>query len=110
VGSTGNDVLCQTLEEVKRLNLEAMIYTHPIGFNGHGAGPAIGLWNNQKWVEGSGELRLRDMSCFAMELNCRTNVESWKGQGVFGFLEETIAFREGHIDYLDGRQTEVYLI
>lgn len=110
VGLTGNDVLCQTLKEVKRLNLEAMIYTHPIGFNGHGAGPTIGLWNNQKWVEGSGELKLRDMSCFAMELNCRTNVDSWEGQGVFGFLEETVAFREGHIDYLDGRQTEVYLI
>ncbi|MBN2253868.1 MAG: M24 family metallopeptidase, partial [Kosmotogaceae bacterium] len=109
-GISGNELLRISLRDAAERNLDATIYSHPVGYHGHGAGPIIGLWNNQEGIKGAGDLKVRDSTCFAMELNNRTPVASWNGQPVYGFLEETVAFRNGGIDYLDGRQKELYLI
>jgi hypothetical protein len=45
-----------------------------------------------------------------MELNCRSPLLSWDDQPVYGFLEETVAFRNNKIDYLDGRQEELFIL
>ena len=42
-GRTGNDILARTLKKAEREGIRASIYTHPIGYHGHGAGPTIGL-------------------------------------------------------------------
>ncbi|MEO1511572.1 MAG: M24 family metallopeptidase, partial [Planctomycetota bacterium] len=47
---TGNDVLLDALAEAEARGIDAMVYTHPIGFHGHGAGPAIGMWDKQGGV------------------------------------------------------------
>ena len=109
-GISGNELLRMSLKDAAEKGLDATIYSHPVGYHGHGAGPIIGLWNNQKGIKGTGDLKIRDSTCFAMELNNRTPVASWSGQSVYGFLEETVAFRDGEIDYLDGRQKELFLI
>ncbi|MGC9321358.1 MAG: M24 family metallopeptidase [Kosmotogaceae bacterium] len=109
-GISGNELLRVTLKEAEERDLDATIYSHPIGYHGHGAGPIIGLWNNQEEIKGTGDLKIRNSTCFAMELNSRTPVTSWSGQPVYGFLEETVAFRNNEIDYLDGRQEELFLI
>jgi len=109
-GISGNELLRVSLKDAAERDLDAMIYSHPVGYHGHGAGPIIGLWNNQKGVKGTGDLKIRNSTCFAMELNSRTPVASWSGQSVYGFLEETVAFRNSEIDYLDGRQEELFLI
>jgi len=41
VGMTGAEVYEKTMAEMKRQNIEAMIYSHPIGTHGHGLGPSI---------------------------------------------------------------------
>jgi len=109
-GISGNELLRVSLKEAEERDLDATIYSHPVGYHGHGAGPIIGLWNNQEGIKGTGDLKIRDSTCFAMELNSRTPVTSWSGQLVYGFLEETVAFRNSEIDYLDGRQEELFLI
>lgn len=42
VGSTGNDILAFSLEEMKKQGIEGKIYCHSIGDWGHGAGTVIG--------------------------------------------------------------------
>ncbi|MEL6356901.1 MAG: M24 family metallopeptidase, partial [Bacteroidota bacterium] len=49
-GRTGNEMLLAALDEGKAEGLRPTIYTHPIGYHGHGAGPTIGLWDQQDGV------------------------------------------------------------
>jgi hypothetical protein len=48
VNKTGNKILADALAQAARENIQASIYTHPIGYHGHAAGPTIGLWDQQK--------------------------------------------------------------
>ena len=41
-GRSGNDILAGALAQAEAEGIDATIYTHPIGFHGHGAGPTIG--------------------------------------------------------------------
>lgn len=109
-GISGNELLSISLRDAKERGLDATIYSHPVGYHGHGAGPIIGLWNNQEKIPGTGDLKIRNSTCFAMELNCRSALLSWDDQPVYGFLEETVAFRNNKIDYLDGRQEELFIL
>jgi hypothetical protein len=109
-GISGNELLSISLRDAKERGLDATIYSHPVGYHGHGAGPIIGLWNNQEKIPGTGDLKIRNSTCFAMELNCRSPLLSWDDQPVYGFLEETVAFRNNKIDYLDGRQEELFIL
>ena len=49
-GRTGNEILAAALERAESEGIEATIYTHPIGYHGHAAGPTIGLWDQQGGV------------------------------------------------------------
>src|SRR5690606_38645428 len=40
-GRTGNEILHSALEKAASEDIKATIYTHPIGFHGHAAGPTI---------------------------------------------------------------------
>ncbi|MBN1136498.1 MAG: M24 family metallopeptidase, partial [Anaerolineae bacterium] len=42
LGRTGNEVLRAALDKAKAKGLQASIYTHPLGYHGHAAGPTIG--------------------------------------------------------------------
>ncbi len=45
VGRTGNEVLASALSKAKNEGITPSIYTHPIGYHGHGAGSTIGMWD-----------------------------------------------------------------
>ena len=103
-GRTGNEILRAALAQAGAEGLSPRLYTHPIGLYGHGAGPAIGLFDRQDFVPGAGERRLHDRTCYALELNVTEPVPEWDGQEVCFMLEETIAFRDGRTHYLgEGR-------
>lgn len=70
--------------------IQPMLYTHPVGTFGHGAGPAIGMYTNQGFVAGTGERVIDEDTCFALELNVYDNLACWDGQRVFMYLEEDI--------------------
>ena len=90
--------------------IDADVYSHPVGFHGHGAGPAIGLWDQQGGVTGAGDYRVHADTVYALELAVRRPAPEWDGQCVRMALEQGIALTGDGVEYLAGRQTELILI
>jgi Xaa-Pro aminopeptidase len=109
-GRTGNEVLAAARAAAAREGVDGDVYSHPVGFHGHGAGPAIGLWDQQDGVPGTGDYPVHPDTVWALELAVRVPVPEWGGQQVRMALEQGIALTAGGVQYLDGRQTELILI
>ncbi|WP_324277167.1 M24 family metallopeptidase [Blastococcus brunescens] len=110
VGRTGNEVLAAARAAAAAAGIEADVYSHPVGFHGHGAGPAIGTWDEQDGVPGAGDYRVHPETVYALELAVRRPVPEWGGQCVRMALEQGIALTGDGVEYLAGRQTELILI
>ncbi len=109
-GRSGNEILAGALAQAKAEGIDATIYTHPIGFHGHGAGPTIGLWDNQGGVPGRGDYPLFPNTAHSIELNAAVPVPEWGGQTVRIMLEEDAFFDGERTWYIDGRQVDFWLI
>ena len=109
-GRTGNEVLATALEAARAEGIRPTIYTHPIGHHGHGGGPLIGLWDQQDGVPGRGDYPLHAHTAYSIELNAEVSVPAWDGQDVLIRLEEDAYFDGESVRYLDGRQTELYVV
>lgn len=108
-GRSGNEMLALARAAALSRGLKPSIYSHPIGYHGHGAGASIGFWDNQGPVP-QGEHRLRPNTAWSIELSAKAPVPEWGGQEV-EFRSEEDAFFDGEtLTYLDGRQTEFHLI
>lgn len=110
VGRTGNEVLAAAREAASAEGIDADVYSHPVGFHGHGAGPAIGQWDQQGGVPGAGDYLLHPDTVYALELAIRRPVPEWGDQCVRMAVEQGIALTADGVEYLDGRQTELILI
>lgn len=110
IGRTGNQVLAAALEQAQAEGIRPSIYSHPLGFHGHAAGPTIGLWDHQDGVPGRGDYELFDDTCYSIELNITRSVAEWGGQDVRIALEEDAALTGSHMQWLAGRQTQFHLI
>jgi Xaa-Pro aminopeptidase len=108
-GRTGNEILASALAVAKDEGITASIYTHPIGYHGHAAGPTIGLWDQQGGVPGRGDYPLFPNTAHSIELYAETDVESWD-KAVRISLEEDAFFDGEKTYYIDGRQREFLLI
>ncbi len=108
-GRTGNEILAASLKQAKKEDIVASIYTHPIGYHGHAAGPTIGLWDQQDGVPGKGDYPLYPNTAHSIELYAESEVPSW-GKPVRIKLEEDAFFDGEKIGYIDGRQREIFLI
>jgi Xaa-Pro aminopeptidase len=109
-GRSGNEVLRRALAAARAEGIEASIYSHPLGFHGHAAGAAIGMWDRQDGVPVSGEWPLHPATCWSIELNAAVAVPEWGGQSVRFMLEEDALFDGERCRFLDGRQTELWLV
>jgi hypothetical protein len=110
LGRTGNEVLKAALDRAKAEKLDPQIYSHPLGYHGHAAGPTIGLWDRQAGVPGRGDYELFDETTYSIELNIKQAIPEWHDQIVRIALEEDAVMSGGQIRWLDSRQTEFYLI
>jgi Xaa-Pro aminopeptidase len=108
-GRTGNEILASALAVASDEGITASIYTHPIGFHGHAAGPTIGLWDQQDGVPGRGDYPLYPNTAHSIELYAETDVASWD-KPVRISLEEDAFFDGEKMYYIDGRQKELLLI
>ncbi|MEM7655569.1 MAG: M24 family metallopeptidase [Bacteroidota bacterium] len=106
---TGNEMLAAALQQAKTEGLKPTIYTHPIGYHGHGAGPTIGLWDQQGGVPHRGDYPLYPHTAYSIELNTAVYVEEW-GKEIRMMMEEDAFFDGEEVRYIDGRQTELFLI
>lgn len=108
---TGNEIFKASVEQGKKEGIRPCLYSHPIGLYGHGAGPSIGMYDNQGFVPGHGEEKLYTSTCFALELNIRERVPEWDNQDVCFMLEETIAVVEdGVIAFMDDKRKNITAI
>lgn len=108
-GRTGNEILASSLEKAELEEINATIYTHPIGYHGHAAGPTIGLWDQQGGVPGKGDYPLYPNTAHSIELNAEVHVQEWD-RTVRIMLEEDAFFNGDTVRYIDGRMKELYLI
>ncbi|MFQ5571253.1 MAG: M24 family metallopeptidase [Rhodothermales bacterium] len=109
-GRSGNDILSAALDQARAEGIKATIYTHPIGFHGHGAGPTIGLWDQQGGVPGRGDYPLFPSTAYSIELNAAVPIPEWNDRDIRIMLEEDAYFNGETTRYIDGRQTELLLI
>jgi len=109
IGRSGNQILKAALDQAKKEGIEASIYTHPIGYHGHAAGPTIGLWDQQNGVPGSGDFPLHYNTAYSIELNAATEIPEWK-KTIRIMLEEDGFFSEKGFRFIGGRQKEILLI
>lgn len=93
----------KTLADARAAGLKPQIYTHPIGFHGHGAGPIIGLYTKPgENIPGRGDYELFDDTCYAIGLNIKADIPEWANQEIAMYLEQTAAFSGGRVIYLGG--------
>lgn len=108
-GRTGNEILSAALQKAADEEINATIYTHPLGYHGHGAGPTIGLWDQQGGVPGNGDYPLYPNTAHSIELNAEVHIPEWN-RSVLIMLEEDAFFDGENTWYIDGRAEEFYLI
>ena len=109
VGLSGNEVLAAARERAMAEGLDPSIYSHPIGYHGHGAGTAIGFWDNQEADPRGGDV-LRANTAWSIELTTYAQVPEWGGQRVDFRTEEDAYFDGESVRFLDGRQTAITVI
>lgn len=109
VGRSGNEVLARARTEARAAGLNPSIYSHPIGFHGHGAGPSIGFWDNQN-ADPRGDAAIHANTAWSIELTSYAAVPEWGGQQVDFRAEENAFFDGKTMRFIDGRETNLTLI
>ena len=87
-GRTGNEILLAVRKRMIARGIDGTMYSHPIGMNGHGAGPLIGLWDYQDGVPGRGDAKVIPSMWYSIELQATTPVPEWNNQPVRMAQEE----------------------
>ncbi|GEA10594.1 M24 family metallopeptidase [Alteromonas sp. KUL49] len=109
-GSTGNEILANTIADSKAASIISSTYTHPLGFVGHASGPTIGMWDNQGPTPVQGDWKLYPNTVYAIEGNIATQVPEWDNQWIQIKLEQDAVFDGKNVWYLAGRQTQWHVI
>jgi len=108
-GKTGNQILKDARLLMEKEGIRGTIYTHPLGFYGHSAGPTIGMWDNQGNTPGAGDFPLHAHTGYAIELNAVVFVKEWN-KDVRVMLEEGAYFDGTKVSYFNGRQRSILAI
>ncbi|PWK49209.1 M24 family metallopeptidase [Pleionea mediterranea] len=109
-GLSGNEILDRAKSSAASLNLNASIYTHPIGFVGHASGPTIGMWDNQNATPVKGDWLLYPNTAYAIEGNVKVQLPEWNNQWIQVMLEQTALYDGNQVYYVGGRQTEFHFV
>ena len=110
VGESGNDLKDRARREALAAGIRANIYSHAVGYHGHGAGPWIGMWDDQAARPAAGDYAVNEHTVWAIELNVERDIPAWDGRRVRFMLEEIAYFDGRSVNFLDGRQTAFHLI
>lgn len=108
-GRTGNEILRETRKLMVAEGIKGSVYTHPLGYYGHSAGPTIGMWDNQGDTPGAGDFPLHANTGYAIELNAVVFVKEWNKE-VRIMLEEGAFFDGQKVTYYNGRQKNILAI
>ncbi len=110
-GLTGNEVLANTLEQMRTEGINGTVYTHPIGDHGHGAGPLIGRWDAQEGVPVRGDAIMLPNVWHSIELQATTEIPEWGGKPASCRQEEEAYLDEnGDRHWVYRRQSTLHLV
>jgi Xaa-Pro aminopeptidase len=104
-GRSNSEVYDAVMAAMKKQGIEAQVYSHPLGNQGHGLGAAIDFRATQRKPK-----PLRKGSYIAIELNTKTKVPEWGGQEVFAMQEDPAWLGDDGWHFFVPRQEEYYLI
>jgi Xaa-Pro dipeptidase len=110
-GRPAGDVYNQTMEEMKQKGIEAQIYSHPIGNQGHGLGPSIDFRAAKRDDVAVTQAKpLRKGSYLSVELNTQTAVPEWEGQKVYIMMEDDAYLTDEGYKFFIPRQEAFYFV
>jgi len=112
-GRSGNSIVIAAMEKGTAEGLRPLIYSHPLGFHGHGAGPPMDARPPGHVPEGNeerGEYPLFPDTCYAIEYSCTSSVPEWDNQDVRIGFEESAVYTKDGCRFLDGHQKSFFLI
>jgi len=110
-GLTGNEILANTLKQMRDEGIDGTVYTHPIGDHGHGAGPLIGRWDGQEGVPVRGDAVLLPSTWHSIELQATTPIPEW-GEQPASCRQEEEAYLDttGERHWVFRRQSKFHLV
>ncbi len=112
-GLTGNEIGANTTRKAESLGLRPIIYSHPVGFYGHSAGTSVDTRPPEGQPPGFKQVMEYPMkynTVYAIEFGSTTAIPEWGGIDVYISYEEQGVFTEEGCNWVDGNQTEFYLI
>jgi Xaa-Pro aminopeptidase len=109
-GRTAAEVYAATMDEMKLRGIEAQIYSHPLGNQGHALGASIDFRAARRPETMAQSKRLRLGSYISIELNTLTAVPEWNGQKVFVMQEDPAYLTDDGWKFFVARQEKFYLI
>jgi Xaa-Pro aminopeptidase len=107
-GAQGFDVYEATMADMKQLGIEAMIYSHSVGNQGHALGASIDF--RRPTTGAPSEPPFREGSYTSIELNTSTPVSEWGGQKVTIMMEDDAYLTKDGMKWFRPRQTAFYVI
>lgn len=107
-GAKGFEVYDATMADMKKAGIEAMIYSHSVGTQGHALGASIDF--RRPATGAPVEPPFREWSYTAIELNTSTPVAEWGGQKVTIMMEDDAYLTKDGMKWFRPRQTAFYLI
>jgi Xaa-Pro aminopeptidase len=109
-GRLAGEVYNDIMAEMKERNIEAKVYSHPIGNQGHGLGASIDYRAAQRQAQMPLSKPLRKGSYISVELNTATAVPEWEGQKVFVMMEDDAYLTDEGWKFFIPRQESYYLV
>jgi Xaa-Pro dipeptidase len=108
IGAKGFDVYDATMADMKKAGIEAMIYSHSVGNQGHALGASIDF--RRPTAGAPLEPPFREGSYTSIELNTTTPVAEWGGQKVTMMMEDDAYLTKEGMKGFRPRQTAFYII
>jgi len=106
-GRPSADVYDGTMAKMKARGINAQIYSHPLGFQGHALGPSIDM---RAAARKDPSRPLRAGSYLSIELNTRTAIPEWGGQEVFTMEEDPAHLDADGYHFFGEQQQHLFLI
>jgi Xaa-Pro dipeptidase len=107
-GAKGFEVYDATMADMKNQGIEAMIYSHSIGTQGHALGASVDF---RRPTSGAPtDPPFREGSYTSIELNTSTPVAEWGGQKVTIMMEDDAYLTRDGMKWFRPRQTAFYVI
>lgn len=108
-GRTGGEVYNLAMAEMSKQGIDAKIYSHPIGAQGHGLGPSVDYRAGER-ASMHAERPLVKGTYLSVELNSLTAVPEWQGQKIFVMTEDDAYLTDEGYKFFRPRQMAYYLI